>query len=135
MKGAHVMATKTIQPKSLNDPRPRYSQGILAEGGTLLFIAGQTASDANGNIVGKGDIKAQTRQVFANMKAVLEAAGGSFDNMVMTTTYITDRKYREGYNEVRRDIYKKDPPTSTLVIVSGLASEDYMIEIAGIAVL
>lgn len=129
------MATKTIQPKSLNDPRPRYSQGILAEGGKLLFIAGQTASDTNGNIVGKGDIKAQTRQVFANIKAVLEAAGGSFDNMVMTTTYITDRKYREGYNEVRRDIYKKDPPTSTLVIVSGLASEDYMIEIAGIAVL
>ena len=129
------MATKTIQPKSLNDPRPRYSQGILAEGGKLLFIAGQTASDGKGNVVGKGDIKAQTRQVFDNIKAVLEAAGGSFDNMVMTTTYITDRKYREGYNEVRRDVYKKDPPTSTLVIVSGLANEDYMIEIAGIAVL
>jgi 2-iminobutanoate/2-iminopropanoate deaminase len=129
------MATRTIQPKSLNDPRPRYSQGILAEDGRVLFIAGQTASDANGNVVGKGDIKAQTRQVFANIKAVLEAAGGSFDNMVMTTTYITDRKYREGYNEVRRDIYKKDPPTSTLVIVSGLANEDYLIEIAGIAVL
>jgi len=54
---------------------------------------------------------------------------------VMTTTYITDRKYREGYNEVRRDIYKQDPPTSTLVIVSGLANPDYLIEIAGIAVL
>lgn len=129
------MPTRVIQPKGLADPRPRYSQGILAEGGKLLFIAGQTASDANGNVVGKGDIKAQTRQVFDNIKAVLEAAGGSFDNMVMTTTYITDRKYREGYNEVRRDIYKKDPPTSTLVIVSGLANEDYMIEIAGIAVL
>jgi enamine deaminase RidA (YjgF/YER057c/UK114 family) len=129
------MPTRVIQPKGLADPRPRYSQGILAEGGKLLFIAGQTASDANGNVVGKGDIKAQTRQVFANIKAVLEAAGGSFDNIVMTTTYITDRKYREGYTEVRRDIYKKDPPTSTLVIVSGLASEDYMIEIAGIAVL
>jgi enamine deaminase RidA (YjgF/YER057c/UK114 family) len=129
------MATKVIQPKGLADPRPRYSQGILAEGGKVLFIAGQTASDANGNVIGKGDIKAQTRQVFDNIKAVLEAAGGSFDNMVMTTTYITDRKYREGYNEVRRDIYKKDPPTSTLVIVSGLANEDYMIEIAGIAVL
>lgn len=129
------MATRVIQPKGLADPRPRYSQGILAEGGKLLFIAGQTASDANGNVVGKGDIKAQTRQVFDNIKAVLQAAGGSFDNMVMTTTYITDRKYREGYNEVRRDIYKKDPPTSTLVIVSGLANEDYMIEIAGIAVL
>ena len=129
------MSRKTIQPQSLNDPRPRYSQGILTEGGKVLFIAGQTASDKAGDVVGKGDIKAQTRQVFENIKGVLEAAGGSFDNLVMTTTYITDRKYREGYNEVRRDIYKQDPPTSTLVIVSGLANPDYLIEIASIAVL
>ncbi len=101
------MATKTIQPESLNDPRPRYSQGIQTEGGRLLFIAGQTASDKNGNVVGKGDIKAQTRQVFDNIKAVLESAGGSLDNLVMTTTYITDRKYREGYNEVRRGLVQK----------------------------
>jgi enamine deaminase RidA (YjgF/YER057c/UK114 family) len=129
------MAKQTIQPKSLNDPRPRYSQAIVTEGGKLLFIAGQTASDKNGNVVGKGDIKAQTRQVFDNLKAVLEVAGGSLDNLVMTTTYITDRQYREGYNEVRREMYRKDPPTSTLVIVKGLANEDYLIEIAGIAVL
>jgi 2-iminobutanoate/2-iminopropanoate deaminase len=129
------MERKTIQPNSVADPRPRYSQGIVTDGGKVLFIAGQTASDAQGNVVGKGDIKAQTRQVFDNIKAVLEAAGGSLDNVVMTTTYITDRKYREGYNEVRQGIYKKDPPTSTLVIISGLANEDYMIEIAGIAVL
>jgi 2-iminobutanoate/2-iminopropanoate deaminase len=129
------MANQTIQPKPLNDPRPRYSQGILTQGGKVLFIAGQTASDKDGNVVGKGDIKAQTRQVFDNIKAVLEAAGGSLDNLVMTTTYITDRQYREGYNEVRRGMYKKDPPTSTLVIVRGLANEDYLIEIAGIAVL
>ena len=100
----------------------------------MLFIAGQTASDKDGNVVGKGDIKAQTRQVFDNIKAVLEAAGGSFDNVVMTTTFMTDRKYREGYNEVRRGLYKKDPATSTLVIVTGLAHPDYLIEIAGIAV-
>lgn len=129
------MTRNTIQPKTSNDPRPRYSQGILTEGGKLLFIAGQTASDKNGSVVGKGDIKAQTQQVFANIKAVLEEAGGSLDNLVMTTTYITDRQYREGYNEVRRGMYKKDPPTSTLVIVKGLANEDYLIEIAGIAVL
>ena len=129
------MAVKTIQPKNLNDPRPRYSQGILAEGGKLLFVAGQTASDKDGKVVGKGDIKAQTAQVFANLKAVLEEAGGTLDDLVMTTTYIVDREYREGYNEVRRGIYKKDPPTSTLVIVKGLAHPDYLIEIAGIAVL
>ncbi len=129
------MSTKVIQPKSLSDPRPRYSQGILAKGGKLLFIAGQTASDKDGNIVGSGDIEAQTHQVFKNLSAVLKEAGGSLDNLVMTTTYITDRKYREGYNRVRMQHYKKNPPTSTLVIVTGLAHPDYLIEINGVAVL
>jgi enamine deaminase RidA (YjgF/YER057c/UK114 family) len=129
------MEKKVIQPKTLNDPRPRYSQGIQTSGGKLLFVAGQTASDKDGNVVGKGDIKAQTKQVFANLTAVLQEAGGTLDNLVMTTTYITDREYREGYNEVRRGLYKNDPPTSTLVIVKGLAHPDYLIEIAGIAVI
>jgi 2-iminobutanoate/2-iminopropanoate deaminase len=129
------MARKTIQPKTLNDPRPRYSQGIQTSGGKLLFIAGQTASDKNGKIVGKGSIKTQTEQVYANLRAVLKAAGGTIDNLVMTTTYIVDRKYREGYNEVRSQQYKKTPPTSTLVIVKGLAHPDYLIEIAGVAVI
>jgi 2-iminobutanoate/2-iminopropanoate deaminase len=129
------MSRRTIQPKTLPDPRPRYTHGILTEGGKLFFVAGQTASDQNGNVVGKGDIKAQTKQVFANLKTVLEEAGGTMDDLVMTTTYIVDRKYREGYNEVRLGIYKKDPPTSTLVIVTGLADPDYLIEIAGIAVI
>ena len=129
------MALKIIQPKSLNDPRPRYSQAILNQGGKLLFIAGQTASDKDGNVVGRGDIKAQTEQVYANLKAVLKAAGGSIDDLVMTTTYIVDREYREGYNEVRQQQYKKSPPTSTLVIVKGLAHPDYLIEIAAIAVI
>ena len=53
------MARKTIQPTSSNDPRPSYSQGILTDGGKVLFIAGQTASDKDGNVVGKGDIKVQ----------------------------------------------------------------------------
>lgn len=129
------MARKTIQPKTLSDPRPRYSQGIVTTSGKLLFIAGQTASNAEGKVIGKGNIKAQTEQVYANLKAVLKAAGGTIDNLVMTTTYIVDRKYREGYNEVRRQQYKKNPPTSTLVIVKGLAHPDYLIEISGIAVI
>jgi enamine deaminase RidA (YjgF/YER057c/UK114 family) len=131
------MATKVIQPKSLSDPRPRYTQGILADGGRLLFIAGQTASDKDGNVVGKGDIEAQTAQVYKNLTAVLEEAGATLDNLVMTTTYITDRKYREGYNRVRMGYYNKmkSSPTSTLVIITGLAHPDYLIEINGIAVL
>lgn len=129
------MATKIIQPKELSDSRPRYSQGILSEGGRLLFIAGQTASDKNGNVVGEGDIEAQTHQVLKNIQAVLKEVGGTLDNLVMTTTYITDRKYREGYNRVRMGYYKKSQPTSTLVIVTGLANPAYLIEINGIAVI
>jgi 2-iminobutanoate/2-iminopropanoate deaminase len=129
------MTKQILQPKSLNDPRPRYSQGISTEGGKLLFIAGQTASDKEGNVVGKGDIEAQSHEVFKNISAVLEEAGASFDNLVMTTTYITDRKYREGYNRVRQQYYKNSQPTSTLVIVTGLANPDYLIEINAVAVL
>jgi 2-iminobutanoate/2-iminopropanoate deaminase len=125
---------QVLQPKSLPDSHPRYSQGILADGGKLVFIAGQTAVDEKGDIVGKGDIEAQAHQVFKNIAAVLTEAQGSFDDLVMTTTYLTDIKYREGYNKVRREYYKKIPPTSTLVIVKGLARRDYMIEISGIAV-
>jgi 2-iminobutanoate/2-iminopropanoate deaminase len=129
------MARKDIQPKKLSDPRPRYTQAVQTKGGKLLFIAGQTASDKDGKVVGKGDIEAQTEQVYANIQAVLKKAGGTIDNLVMTTTYIVDRKYREGYNAVRMKQYKKKSPTSTLVIVKGLASPDYLIEIAGIAVI
>lgn len=126
---------EVIQPKSLSDPRPRYSQGIVAQGGKLLFIAGQTASDKDGNVVGKGDIEAQAKQVFENIQAVLKEAGGSLDHLALTTTYITDIKYREGYNRVRNQYYKGTPPTSTLVVVKGLANPEYLIEIAGIAVI
>ena len=129
------MTRKVIQPKTLNDPRPRYSQAIQTSGGKLLFIAGQTASNKDGKLVGKGNIKAQTEQVYSNLRAALKAAGGTIDNLVMTTTYIVDRKYRAGYNEVRMKQYRKNPPTSTLVIVKGLAHPDYLIEIAGIAVI
>ena len=129
------MTRDVIQPDSLKDPRPRYSQGVRTEGGRLLFIAGQTAADREGNVVGKGDPEAQCEQVFANLDAVLSAAGGSFQNLVMTTTYLTDIKYREVYNTVRSNYYRNNCPTSTLLVVAGLANPDYLIEIDGIAVL
>ncbi len=126
---------KAIQPRKLPDPRPRYTQGVLTKPGRVLFIAGQTAVDEKGNVVGKGNIEAQAGQVFENIKAILAEAGGSFDNLVKTTTYITNIKYREGYNRVLVNYYKKNAPTSTLVVVKGLPHKDYLIEIEGIAVL
>jgi len=69
---------EAIQPQSLSDPRPRYSQGIVTQPGKMLFIAGQTASDKNHNVVGKGDIEAQAKQVFENIQAVLKEVGQCF---------------------------------------------------------
>jgi 2-iminobutanoate/2-iminopropanoate deaminase len=129
------MTRTVIQPESLPDPRPRYSQAIQTEGGSMLFIAGQVAVSRDGGIVGQGDIEAQAVQVFENLGAVLKAAGGSFENLVMTTTYLTDIKYREAYSKVRLQYYKEHQPTSTLVVVKGLANPDYLLEIDGIAVI
>ncbi len=124
-----------LQPKGLSDPRPRYTQAIMTKPSRLLFIAGQTAVDANGNIVGKGDIEAQVKQVYENIKTVLNDVGGSLQDLVKTTTYITDIKYRDGLGKVRSRFYEKDPPTSTLIVVKGLAREEFLVEIEGIAVL
>ena len=126
---------KVLQPQSIPDPRPRYSQGIIAEGKRLLFIAGQTAVDADGNAVGKGDAAAQTEQVLKNMKAVLDEAGAGFGDIVKITTYITDPRYRDDLNPARLKYFSADPPASTLVVVSGLANSDYLVEIEAIAVL
>ncbi len=129
------MMRKVIQPKSLVDPRPRYTQVILSKPGRLLFIAGQTPTDSKGQIVGKGNIEKQARQVMENLKGILRQAGASFDNVVKITVYITDRKFREAIGRVRREYFKNKPPTSTLVIIKGLARKEYFIEIDAIAVL
>ena len=126
---------KVLQPESIPDPRPRYSQGILAEGKRLLFIAGQTAVDAGGNVVGKGDAAAQAEQVLKNMKAVLDEAGASFADLVKITTYITDARYRDDINPARLKYMGDHPPGSTLVVVAGLANPDFLVEIEAIAVL
>ncbi len=126
---------KELQPQTIPDPRPRYSQGILAEGKRLLFIAGQTAVDAGGNIVGKGDAKVQAEQVLKNMKAVLDEAGAEFADIVKITTYITDPRCRDDLSPARLKYFSTDPPASTLVVVSGLARPEFLVEIEAIAVL
>jgi enamine deaminase RidA (YjgF/YER057c/UK114 family) len=126
---------RVLKPKDLVDASDRYSQGILVEGGRgFLFIAGQTASDRDGNVVGIGDIRAQARKAFENVETVLKEAGLGFEHLVKTTVYLTDRSYRGEYNRVRMEVLPKDHrPTSTLLIISGLARPEYLIEIEAIA--
>jgi 2-iminobutanoate/2-iminopropanoate deaminase len=133
-KGAK-MKKEIILSEKLARPLGIYSQAVKAEGNRLLFISGMTARDKEGNIVGKGDIKAQTRQVLENIKGALEKAGATFDQIVKVTVYVTNMSHFSEIHEIRAQYFEKDYPASTMVQVSGLVSKDLLIEIDAIAFL
>ncbi len=113
--------------------RDVYSHAVASRRPKMIFIAGQLAGDKDGNVVGKGDMRAQMRQVGENIKAALALAGATLDDIVQTSTFVTDwDKFRECL-DVRHEYIGKVLPTSTTVQVSGLAHPDYMIEISVIA--
>ena len=128
------MPREVIQPKGLWDPRPRFAQVVKI--GTQIYIAGQTAVDENGIVVGRGDIEAQTRQVFKNLQKCLEAAGARFDQVVKLNIYSTDLDAHMGViTKIRREYFPKEPVASTTVQISRLVQPDWLIEVEAIAVL
>ena len=127
------MTREIIHPKGVVDPRPRYSQ--VSRFGNRVFIAGQLARDAQGNLVGKGDIVAQTRQVFENLKICLETVGAGFDNVAKLNVYLTDiGRHLEDIAKVRQE-YFSEPVPSTTVGVAALADPDALVEIEANVVL
>jgi 2-iminobutanoate/2-iminopropanoate deaminase len=127
------MAKTIVRADSLADPTARaYSHGVRM--GNLLFLAGQTGIDANRQTAA-GDFAAQTRQAFANMETVLKAAGGTLDNLVTMTVFITDMRYGNEFVKLRGEILKRDFPASALIGVSQLAPPNGLIEIQAIAAL
>ena len=127
-----------MSKKSINSPKvagggTMYSSAVKV--GDALYISGQIAYDKNDQIVGKGDMAAQTTQVFENMKALLESAGMSFDNVVKITAYLTDLANRPAFHKVRERYFTSSPlPASTLVIVKGLIDPDLLVEVEAVAV-
>jgi enamine deaminase RidA (YjgF/YER057c/UK114 family) len=113
----------------------RYTFSPAVRKGNLLFISGLTATDDKGNIVGKGDIAAQTKQIFEKMKKILEAAGSSFDDIVKTVDYIVTTEGYRGTAEVRREYFRNGFPAATGIVVKELLRPDALIEIDAIAVL
>ena len=114
---------------------PTYSPGIGVKGGTLVFISGCLATDNEGKVVGKGDIEAQTKQACENIKAVLEACGGTMDNVVKFTNYFINRDDIPASAKVRCQYCKKPYPPSTSVVVKELVHKDWLVEIEAVAVL
>ncbi len=103
--------------------------------GDLLFISGQVAMNAQGELVGRGDIGAQAEQVFANLGTVLGAAGATFRDIIKMTTLCTDAAGIPRIREARTRALGDHTPASTLMVVAGLASPDYLLEIEAVAVI
>ena len=115
---------------------PSYSQAIKVTGvQTILFLAGQVPYAPDGTVNHIGDFMAQARQVFGAVKALVEHAGGTVQNVVKITTYVTDIRRRMDVRTVRDEVFGQRGPASTLVQVASLSHPDYMIEIEAIAVL
>jgi reactive intermediate/imine deaminase len=106
-----------------------------AKAGNTLYIAGQVAQDIDGNLVGKGDFESQVRQVYENLKNIMEEAGGSLNNIVKMTTFLTHYNYIETYRSVRNEYFAEPCPPNTLLIIESLALPGFMIEIEAVAVL
>lgn len=121
-------------------PLGAYSLGMIVSPGKLVYVAGQVGVDSNGNLVGKGDAAAQTRQALENIGHVLAGAGADFSNVVEFTTYVVGRPSVQGYLDGRSEVYPViypdgDFPPNTLLVVAGLVNEDFLVEIKAVAAL
>jgi 2-iminobutanoate/2-iminopropanoate deaminase len=134
-KEEHSMAKTTLNPEGLPVPRGSYSLVAISEPGRMVFIAGQTASDLQGNVVGIGDVRAQTRYVIEKIQRAIEAAGGTMNDLVSMSVFTTDVRYHRDINEVRREILASNFPTSTMVQVVALARPELLLEINAIAII
>jgi len=125
-----------INPPELGTP-PGYSQIVEVAARRIIFIAGQTALDADGNVVGESDFAAQAAQVFNNLSMALRASGCTAANLVKLTVFLTDMNnlatYREARNRFFATVTPPAAPAVTLVEVSKLYGADFLIEIEAIA--
>jgi len=132
--GAKPSATiRRINPPTLGQPNG-YTHVVVATGGRTIYIAGQTAVDSHGDIVGRGDFRAQAKQAFENLKTALAAAGVGFGDVVKVNYYVLDMTNAPVLREIRNSYLGSAFPASTLVEVRKLARDEFMLEIEAIAV-
>lgn len=123
-----------INPPEMAAPTG-YSYAIKKTG-TPVFISGQVALDGKGKLVGENDVAAQVEQVFANLRSVVEACGGTLDDVVKITIYVTDASYRPAVAAARQRHFKEGQyPASTYLVVAGLAVPQLLVEIEAVAMI
>jgi 2-iminobutanoate/2-iminopropanoate deaminase len=127
---------KQITSAKLRQPNGHFSHATaIAAKGTFVFISGMTSRRADGSIAGLGNVEAQTRQVCENVKAAVEEAGGTLDDIVRVDVYVRNMEHFDIIHKVRREYFTGIAPASTMVEVNKFTSPDYLIEINAIAVL
>src|SRR5712692_5839457 len=127
------------QPPGMNvrmqQGKPAYSHVVAVNGpGRTIYVAGQLARDVDGNLVGKGDMRAQMEQTFKNLDACLKTAGANWADVVKTNTFVTNYEEFAKCTDVRMRYFGVASPTSTTVQISRLAQAEAMVEIEMIAV-
>jgi reactive intermediate/imine deaminase len=129
------MAKREVSTDAVRKPIGVFSQATVVEAkGRLVFISGMTARRPDGSIAGIGDIVAQTRQVCENIRAAVEAAGGTLDDVCRVDVYVRNMEHFEAIHKVRAEYFKPPFPASTMVEVTKMVSPDYLIEMNAIAV-
>jgi 2-iminobutanoate/2-iminopropanoate deaminase len=129
------MKTQITSPL-LATPNGHFSQATAIEAkGRLVFISGMTARTRDGTVAGIGDVSVQTRQVCENLKAAVEAAGGTLADICRVDVYVRNIEHFSAIHKVRSEYFANPLPASTMVEVAKMVSPDYLIEISAIAVI
>src|SRR5829696_784177 len=132
-----VLSRRVISSPRLPAPMRggAFSSGVEAPAGRTIYVSGQVSMDADGNVVGEGDIKRQTETVLEHVKTVVEEAGGGMDDIVKVTVFISDMRLYDEIHEVRRSYFGEPYPASSMVEVSALIDPRLLIEIEAVAVI
>jgi 2-iminobutanoate/2-iminopropanoate deaminase len=130
------MSNQAIRSDALSEPSGHFSQAILVtEPRRLLFVSGMTARGTDGAVIGRGDIEQQTHQVCRNLRAALEAAGGSLSDVVRVDVFVRNIEHFSAIHAVRHQYFSAPAPASTMLEVSKMVDPEMLIEINAVAAL
>lgn len=126
-----------LNPHVVSNPGGLYSQLVKVDVGdaTFLYLAGQVSEDKEGNVIGKDDMTAQAKQIYANIQAILATEDARLSDIVRATTYITDISQRPAVSAIRKKLFPVNPPATSLVEVSALAGDEFLMEVEVTAVI
>lgn len=121
-----------LDPHAPRAKKAPFSMGVQV--GDTIYVSGHVSQDADGNVVGEGDMAAQTRQVFASIEAVLAEAGATMEDVVKITTYITDMTRYAEFSAVRAEVFPNAGMASATVAGTELVRPEFLVEVETIAV-